>query len=67
MELYRKALSVQSEAPHALYSMGVAFADAGLFREAVNYWQRVALAEPNTDLGRSASENVELLQKYLIP
>jgi hypothetical protein len=47
--------------------MGVAFADAGLFREAVNYWQRVALAEPNTDLGRSASENVELLQKYLIP
>ena len=67
MELYRKALSMQEEAPHALYSMGVAFADAGLFREAVNYWQRVAAAEPESELGKSASENVELLKKYLIP
>jgi len=67
MDLYRKALTLQAEAPHALYSMGVAFADAGLFREAVNYWKRVAKVEPDTELGKSAAENVELLQKYLIP
>lgn len=67
MDLYRKSLSLQAEAPHALYSMGVAFADAGLFREAVNYWKRVTLAEPDSELGKSAGENVELLQKYLIP
>lgn len=67
MELYRKALVFQPDAPHALYSMGVAFADAGLFREAVNYWSRVAKVEPDTELGTSAAENVELLQKYLIP
>ena len=67
MELYRKALVFQPDAPHALYSMGVAFADAGLFREAVNYWSRVAKLEPDTELGKSAGENVELLQKYLIP
>jgi hypothetical protein len=47
--------------------MGVAFADAGLFREAVNYWKRVASIEPDSELGKSASENVELLQRYLIP
>lgn len=67
MDLYRKALTLQPESPHALYSMGVAFADAGLFREAVNYWARVAKVEPDSELGSSAAENVELLQKYLIP
>ena len=46
MDLYRKALAIEPEAPHALYSMGVAFADAGMFREAVNYWLRVSKAEP---------------------
>jgi tetratricopeptide (TPR) repeat protein len=67
VDLYRKALQLKPDAGHALYSMGVAFADAGLFREAVNYWKRVASIEPDTELGKSASENVELLQRYLIP
>jgi tetratricopeptide (TPR) repeat protein len=67
MDLYRKSLAIESEAPHALYSMGVAFADAGMFREAVNYWSRVSKVEPESELGKSAAENVELLQKYLIP
>jgi tetratricopeptide (TPR) repeat protein len=67
VDLYRKALKLNPEAAHALYSMGVAFADAGLFREAVNYWKRVSAVEPDSELGKSASENVELLQRYLIP
>jgi tetratricopeptide (TPR) repeat protein len=67
VDLYRKALQLKPDAGHALYSMGVAFADAGLFREAVNYWKRVASIEPDSELGKSASENVELLQRYLIP
>lgn len=67
VDLYRKSLSLDPDAAHALYSMGVAFADAGLFREAVNYWKRVAAVEPDTELGKSATENVELLQRYLIP
>lgn len=67
MEYYRKSLSIDPESGHALYSMGVAFADAGIFREAVRYWSRVSELEPDTELGRSAAENVELLQRYLIP
>jgi tetratricopeptide (TPR) repeat protein len=66
-ELYRKALSFEPKATHALYSLGVAFADAGIFREAVQYWKRVVELEPESELGKNASENVELLQKYLIP
>ena len=64
---YRKALRLNPDAAHALYSMGVAFADAGMFREAVKYWTRVSQIEPSTELGKSAAENVELLQRYLIP
>ena len=66
-ELYRKALKLQPDATHALYSLGVAFADAGMFREAVNYWKRVVELDKDGDLGKNARENVDLLQKYLIP
>jgi len=67
MEYYRKSLSIDPESGHALYSIGVAFADAGIFREAVRYWSRVSELEPDSELGHSAAENVDLLQKYLIP
>jgi cytochrome c-type biogenesis protein CcmH/NrfG len=66
-ELYRKALAIDPNAVHALYSMGVAFADAGIFREAVQYWNRVTQLDPNGELGKNATENVELVKKYLIP
>jgi tetratricopeptide (TPR) repeat protein len=67
VEYYRKALRINPDAAHALYSMGVAFADAGIFREAVTYWMHVSRVEPDSELGKSAAENVELLQRYLIP
>ena len=67
MDLYRKALQIDPNASHALYSIGVAFADAGIFREAVHYWERVSRLEPDSELGKSAAENVQLLQRYLVP
>jgi len=66
-ELYQQALKLDPNAQHALYSLGVAFADAGIFREAVVYWGRVVKADPQSELGKNAAENVELVQKYLIP
>lgn len=67
MDLYRKALGLDPNATHALYSIGVAFADAGIFREAVRYWSRVSELEPDSELGKNAAENVQLLQQYLVP
>ncbi len=67
MDLYRKSLQLDPNASHALYSIGVAFADAGIFREAVRYWERVSKLEPDSELGKNASENVQLLQRYLVP
>ncbi|HZM17754.1 MAG TPA: tetratricopeptide repeat protein [Candidatus Krumholzibacteria bacterium] len=67
MDFYRKALGFNPNATHALYSIGVAFADAGIFREAVRYWTRVGELEPDSELGKNAAENVKLLQQYLVP
>ena len=67
MDLYRQAVALDSTATHALYSMGIAFADAGIFREAARYWGRVSQLEPDSQLGKNAAENVKLLQQYLIP
>lgn len=66
-ELYRQALALDANSPSALYSMAVSFADAGIFREAVKYWQRVAEVDPKGDLGKNARENIDLVSKYLIP
>lgn len=67
MELYQKSLQLNPKATHALYSMGVAFADAGMFREAVKYWDQVAGLDAQGELGKNAKENLELVKKYLIP
>ena len=67
MELYQKSLQLNPKATHALYSMGVAFADAGMFREAVKYWDQVAVLDAQGELGKNAKENLELVKKYLIP
>jgi len=66
-ELYGQALALDPNAQHALYSLGVAFADAGIFREAVVYWGRVVKSDPTSELGKNAAENLELVQKYLVP
>ncbi len=66
-ELYRKALALDPNSPQALYSMAVAFADAGIFREAVKYWERVAHVDAGGELGKNAAENIDLVKKYLIP
>ena len=55
MDFYRKALGFNPNATHALYSIGVAFADAGIFREAVRYWTKVSEIEPESELGKNAA------------
>jgi tetratricopeptide (TPR) repeat protein len=66
-DLYKKALQLDPNNQHALYSMAVAFADAGIFREAVKYWKRVVAIDPKSEHGKNASENIDLVSKYLIP
>jgi hypothetical protein len=45
--------------------MGVAFADAGLYRDAIRMWQKVVELAPDSPEAISAKESIDVLSKYL--
>ena len=49
----------------AYFTLGVAFADAGLYRDAIRAWQKVVEYAPESAEAVSARESNEVLTKYL--
>lgn len=49
----------------AYFTMGVAFADAGIYREAMRLWQKVVDLAPNSPEAISAKESISVLQKFV--
>jgi DUF1365 family protein len=45
--------------------MGVAFADAGIYREAIRMWQKVIEIAPESSEAASAKESIEVLKKFV--
>lgn len=64
---YQHAVKVDPKCHSALYNIAVAFADAGLFREAVVWWKKVERVAPGTEASRSAHENIEILKPFTQP
>jgi tetratricopeptide (TPR) repeat protein len=66
IDLYRMSIELEpaNQLPH--YLLGVAFADAGIYREAIVEWQRVVEIDPNTEAAGTAAEGIKVLQG-LIP
>ena len=64
---YRRAIDQDPACESALYNIAVAFADAGLFREAVAWWKKVEKAAPGTRAAQSARENIEILDRFTQP
>ena len=64
---YMRAVEIDSKCYSALYNIAVAFADAGLFREAVKWWERVEKVAPGTDAARNARENADILKPFTQP
>jgi len=62
---YLRALEIAPDSPQAHYNLGLAFADLKVFGEAIKEWQTVVKLDPDSDLGKTASENVKLIQSYL--
>jgi tetratricopeptide (TPR) repeat protein len=62
---YRRAIDIDPKCHSALYNIGVAFADAGLFREAVSWWRKVVQAAPGTDAARNADDNIKILERFI--
>jgi len=43
----------------------VAFADAGIYREAIRMWRKVVEIAPDSPEAASARESIEVLQKFV--
>jgi tetratricopeptide (TPR) repeat protein len=49
----------------AYFTLGVAFADAGIYRDAIRMWKKVIEIAPNSPEANSARESIEVLQKFV--
>jgi tetratricopeptide (TPR) repeat protein len=65
IEYYNKALAIDPNSAQAHYNLGLAFANAKIFKEALVEWNKVIELDPDGELGKIASENVELIQTYM--
>jgi tetratricopeptide (TPR) repeat protein len=64
MDLYTKAIAIDPNSAQAHYNLGLAFADAKIFREALLEWEKVIELDDG-ELGKTAAENVELIRTYM--
>jgi tetratricopeptide (TPR) repeat protein len=67
MRQYQRALAIDPDSPQAHYNLGLAFAEAKIFQEALREWERVVKNDPGGDLGKTAAENVRIIQQYMKP
>jgi len=49
----------------AYFTLGVAFADAGIYREAIRLWRKVVELAPTSPEAVSARESIDVLEKYI--
>jgi len=64
MLMYKQALAIDPNSSQAHYNLGLAFAEQKIFNEALREWQFVVKNDPNSDLGKTAAENVKIIQQY---
>jgi len=65
MDLLRSVIQRTPGAYCAYFTLGVAFADAGIYRDAIRMWQRVVELAPASPEGMSAQESITVLQKFV--
>jgi tetratricopeptide (TPR) repeat protein len=64
---YLQAIRLDPRGQIAHYWLGIAFADAGIYREAILEWQRVVEVDDGSELGRAAAEGIEVLKPMVGP
>jgi tetratricopeptide (TPR) repeat protein len=65
MDILREVIQQKPIAYCAYFTMGVAFADAGIYREAIRMWRKVVEIAPDSPEAASARESIEVLQKFV--
>lgn len=62
---YNLALAIDPNSAQAHYNLGLAFAENRVFSEALREWELVVKLDPDGDLGKTAGENVRIIQQYM--
>ena len=65
MDLLRDLVAKQPKSHCAYFTMGVAFADAGLYRDAIRMWKKVVELSPASPEAQSAKESIDVLERFL--
>jgi protein O-mannosyl-transferase len=65
MVVLRQTLEKHPRSHCSYFTLGVAFADGGMFREAIAAWDKVSEFAPGSPEAESAKESVRLLKEYL--
>ncbi len=65
MMALRQTLAKHPRSHCSYFTLGVAYADGGMFREAIAAWEKVGEFAPGSPEAESANESVRLLKEYL--
>ena len=65
MQMLRDVIRKKPGAYCAYFTLGVSFADAGLYRDAIRQWRKVVEIAPTSPEALSAKESIDVLEKFL--
>ena len=65
VDLLRDLIKRSTNSHCAYFTLGVAFADAGLYRDAIAMWHKVVALAPGSPEAVSAMESIEVLDKFV--
>lgn len=65
MDLLRQIIKNKPGSYCAYFTLGVAFADAGIYRDAIRMWRKVVTLAPQSPEAISANESIEVLERYV--
>ncbi len=65
MDNLRSLIQKKPRSYCAYFTMGVAFADAGIYRDAIRMWRKVVEIAPDSPEALSAKESIDVLERFL--
>ena len=65
MDLLRQVIHDKPGSYCAYFTLGVAFADAGIYSDAIRMWKKVVALAPQSPEAISANESIEVLERYV--
>ena len=65
--LLQEIIKKSPQAYCAYFTLGVAFADAGIYKDAIRMWRKVVEIAPASPEAVSARESIDVLEKFVAP